>query len=90
MSNLPTLQIASRSAKNFGPDSLGHANRLETAAIPALGDSLPNEGPRISSGAMHPDLSHHEHTPFELDFSELMVPGDFDFLKYFEPSLNVS
>lgn len=38
---------------------------------------------------MHPDLLHHEHTPFELDFSELMVPSDLDFLKYFEPSMHL-
>lgn len=37
---------------------------------------------------MHPDLLHHEHTLFELDFSELMVPSDLDFLKYFEPSMH--
>lgn len=53
-------------------------------------DGLPHEGPRMGGGLVHPELSHHENAPFELDFSELMVPGDLDFLKYFEPSLNVS
>lgn len=52
--------------------------------------TLPHEGSRMVGGAIHPDLSHHDQAPFELDFSELMVPGDLDFLKYFEPSLNVS
>ena len=60
--------------------ALDTTNRAEIDAIPAP----------VDSGGMHSDVSHHEHTPFELDFSELMVPGDLDFLKYFEPSLNLS
>lgn len=53
-------------------------------------DSLAHEGLRAGSGGTHPEVPNHDNPPFELDFSELMVPGDLDFLKYFEPSLNVS
>lgn len=77
-------------ANILGPGFLDPANRPEINALTAPVDSLLHEGPRTGSGAIHPDTSHHEQTPFELDFSELMVPGDLDFLKYFEPSLNVS
>ncbi|SPO05404.1 uncharacterized protein DNG_08091 [Cephalotrichum gorgonifer] len=62
-------------------DSLYTQNRPRTDTIPALMDTLQHEGSRLNGGALNTDSYHIEQTPFELDFSELMVPGDLDFLK---------
>ncbi|PKS08059.1 hypothetical protein jhhlp_006671 [Lomentospora prolificans] len=36
------------------------------------------------------DLFSQEQTPIGLDMTDLMVPGDLDFLKYFDPNMHLA
>jgi hypothetical protein len=66
------------------------ANRAKTDGVQAPVESLAQDGLQMGGEDVHhPEHSSLEHMPFKLDFSELMVPSDLDFLKYFEPSLNL-
>ena len=48
--------------------------------------SRPEKG--FMAALMDPSLFNHGQTPTGLDLSEFMVPGDLDFLNFFDPNAN--
>src|SRR5690606_4792413 len=65
------------------PSFVGPEDDHKMNSVPPTTKTLLQEGMQTGGQATFTcaDTSYHEHTPFALDFSELMVPSDLDFLK---------